>query len=113
MQWLKSHDIDIKEEKIGFYATQYFHRKDHKKVDWTNLLVSPSFADHPYGAFIQSVERGRYSVTFSGYAKETPPDDEEAFRSYAEKFPVTDVNQFFELAEPISDIYVFKIPQQV
>nr|WP_026682126.1 FAD-dependent monooxygenase [Priestia megaterium] len=116
MEWLKPFRIHVKEEKIAiklFYATQYFRLQQEEEMDWCNLLISPSFPENPYGAFIQSVEGGRFSITFSGYANEQPPKTEKAFHAYAKKIPVPDVAQFLEKTQPISEINIHKIPYQV
>ncbi|MBM7587431.1 flavin-dependent dehydrogenase [Bacillus pakistanensis] len=116
IEWLKSYGVEIKEEKVWiqlFYATRFFRLKSEDPLDWCNLLISPSFPENPYGAFIQTIEKNRFSVTFSGYANERAPKTNEEFFAYAEKLPVPDVLQFLEQVEPISEIKIHKIPYQV
>ncbi|WP_257352300.1 FAD-dependent oxidoreductase [Pseudalkalibacillus decolorationis] len=116
ISWLSSYGIEVKEEKVWiqlFYATRYFRLQDQAQLDWCNLLISPSYPESPYGAFIQTVEGNRFSVTFSGYANEPAPTTNEEFFAYAQKLPVPDVLRFLEQAEPISDIKIHKIPYQV
>ncbi|MBT2216865.1 glutamate synthase [Virgibacillus dakarensis] len=118
IDWLKSFGQEVKEEKVWiklFYATRYFRHKgkEQDNPEWCNLLISPSFPINPYGAFIQSVEGNRFSVTFSGYANELPPKTDTEFINYAKKLPVSDVVDFLDKVEPISEINIHKIPYQV
>jgi flavin-dependent dehydrogenase len=116
VEWLKSYGIEVKEEKVWiqlFYATRFFRLKNQDRPDWCNLLISPSFPENPYGAFIQTIEENRFSVTFSGYANERAPKTNEEFFAYAQKLPVPDVFHFLEQVEPISEIKIHKIPYQV
>ncbi|MDQ0859720.1 flavin-dependent dehydrogenase [Bacillus sp. V2I10] len=116
VDWLKSFGIEVKEEKVWiqlFYATKLFRLKNQDRPDWCNLLISPSFPENPYGAFIQTIEENRFSVTFSGYANESAPRTNEEFFSYAQKLPVPNVVQFLEQVEPISEIKIHTIPYQV
>ncbi len=96
-----------------FYATRIFRLKQNERPDWCNLLISPSFPENPYGAFIQTIEDNQYFVTFSGYANEKAPKTDEEFLAFAHKLPAPDVIYFLEQAEPITDIKVHKIPYQV
>lgn len=116
IEWLKAQGIEIKEEKVWiqlFYATRIFRLKQNERPDWCNLLISPSFPENPYGAFIQTIEDNQYFVTFSGYANEKAPKTDEEFLAFAHKLPAPDVIYFLEQAEPITDIKVHKIPYQV
>lgn len=116
VEWLKSYGTEVKEERVRiqlFYATRFFRLKNQDRPDWCNLLISPSFPKNPYGAYIQTVEEKRFSVTFSGYANESAPRTNEEFFSYAKKLPVPDVIHFLEQVEPISEIKIHKIPYQV
>ncbi|CAG9614889.1 hypothetical protein BACCIP111899_04122 [Bacillus rhizoplanae] len=116
VEWLQTHGIQVKEEKVWiqlFYATRVFRLKTKKRLDWCNLLVSPSFPENSYGALIQTIEDDRFYVTFSGYANERAPQTDEEFFAYAQKLPVPDVRSFLEIAEPLSDIRIHKIPYQV
>ncbi|WP_440603727.1 NAD(P)/FAD-dependent oxidoreductase [Bacillus sp. GB_SG_008] len=116
VEWLQTHGIQVKEEKVWiqlFYATRVFRLKTKERLDWCNLLVSPSFPENPYGALIQTIEDDRFYVTFSGYANERAPQTDEEFFAYAQKLPVPDVRSFLEIAEPLSDIRIHKIPYQV
>ncbi|WP_459503455.1 NAD(P)/FAD-dependent oxidoreductase [Bacillus sp. C1] len=116
IEWLKTHGIEVTEEKVWiqlFYATRVFYLKQNERPNWCNLLFSPSFPENPYGAFIQTIEDNRYFVTFSGYANEHAPKTDEEFLAFARKLPAPDVIQFLEQAEPITDIKIHKIPYQV
>lgn len=116
VEWLQTYGIQVKEEKVWiqlFYATRVFRLKTKKQLDWCNLLVSPSFPENPYGALIQTIEDDCFYVTFSGYANERAPQTDEEFFAYAQKLPVPDVRNFLEIAEPLSDIRIHKIPYQV
>ncbi|EQB37143.1 MULTISPECIES: NAD(P)/FAD-dependent oxidoreductase [Virgibacillus] len=116
MNWLKPFRVNVVEEKVAiklFYATRYFRLHHHEELDWCNMLISPSFPENPYGAFIQTVEGDRFSVTFSGYANEQPPKTENAFQAYAKKLPTSEVTKFLAKADPISKINIHKIPYQV
>jgi flavin-dependent dehydrogenase len=115
IEWLKSYGIKVREEKVWiqlFYATRLFRLKNRDRPDWCNLLISPSFPENPYGAFIQTIEDNRFSVTFSGYANERAPKTNEEFFAYAKRLPVTDVTHFLEQVEPVSEIKIYKIPYQ-
>ena len=115
IKWLREMGVEVKKEKVKiglFYATSFFTLSDDEPLDWCNLLISPSFPENPNGAYIQSIEGNRFSVTFSGYANESAPKTTEEFFAYAQKLPVPDVTSFLELAEPISEIYIHKIPYQ-
>ncbi|PGE97660.1 glutamate synthase [Bacillus pseudomycoides] len=116
IEWLETQGIEVKEEKVWiqlFYATRVFQLKKNECPDWCNLLISPSFPENPYGAFIQTIEDNRYFVTFSGYANENVPKTDEEFLAFAHKLPAPDVIHFLEQAEPITDIKIHKIPYQV
>ena len=115
IKWLREMEVEVKKEKVKiglFYATRFFTLSDDESLDWCNLLISPSFPENPNGAYIQSIEGNRFSVTFSGYANESAPKTTEEFFAYSQKLPVPDVTSFLELAEPISEIYIHKIPYQ-
>ncbi len=114
--WLKTYGIEVKEERVGiqlFYASRLVRLKKEKRPDWYNLLISPSFPNNPYGAYIQTIEDDRFSVTFSGYVNERAPQTNEEFFSYAHKLPETDVLDFLKQAKPITDIKIHRIPYQV
>jgi len=116
IEWLKTYGIEVEEEKVWiqlFYATRLFRLKSQERPEWVNLLISPSFPENPYGAFIQTIEENRFSVTFSGYANEHAPQTNEEFFAYAQSLPVPDVLDFLKQAEPITDIKIHKIPYQV
>nr|WP_090996568.1 glutamate synthase [Bacillus sp. 491mf] len=116
IDWLQTHGIGVKEEKVWiqlFYATKLVCLKHKERPDWCNLLVSPSFPENPYGAFIQTIEDNRYLVTFSGYANETAPQTDKEFLIFAHKLPIPDVLGFLTQAESITDIKIHKIPCQV
>ncbi|KAA6473726.1 FAD-dependent oxidoreductase [Bacillus swezeyi] len=116
IDWLQALDVKVKEEKVKiqlFYATRLYSLKKQEYPEWQNLLISPSFPDNPYGAYIQTLEENRFSVTFSGYANAHAPQTNEAFISYAKKLPVPDVLQFLEGAEPLSDIKIHRVPYQL
>ncbi|MBC6973387.1 glutamate synthase [Bacillus sp. Xin] len=116
IEWLETQGIDVKEEKVWiqlFYATRVFRLKQNERPDWCNLLISPSFPENPYGAFIQTIEDNHYFVTFSGYANEKAPKTDEELLAFAHKLPAPDVIHFLEQAEPITDIKIHKIPYQV
>lgn len=116
IKWLETYGIEVKEEKIWiqlFYATRVFRLKQNKYPDWCNLLISPSFPENPYGAFIQTIEDNLYFVTFSGYANENAPKTDEEFLAFAHKLPAPDVIHFLEEAEPITEMKIHKIPYQV
>ena len=70
--------------------------------------MSPSFPDNPYGVLIQTIEDNRYFVTFSGYANEKVETDEE-FYNFAENLSISNVTDFLNKAEAISDIKTYKI----
>ncbi|MDQ0199220.1 FAD-dependent oxidoreductase [Neobacillus ginsengisoli] len=116
IDWLKTYGIEVEEEKVWiqlFYATRLFRLKNQDRPEWTNLLISPGFPENPYGAFIQTLEENRFSVTFSGYANERAPQTNEEFFAYAGRLPVPDVLDFLKQSEPITDIKIHKIPYQV
>ncbi|WP_141540415.1 glutamate synthase [Bacillus cereus] len=116
IEWLGTQGIEVKEEKVWiqlFYATRVFRLKKNKRPDWCNLLISPSFPENPYGAFIQTIEDNQYFVTFSGYANEKAPKTDEEFFAFAHKLLAPDFIHFLEQAEPITDIKVHRIPYQV
>ena len=115
IKWLLEMGVEVKKEKVKiglFYATRFFTLSEAEPLAWCNLLISPSFPENPYGAYIQSIEGNRFSVTFSGYANEREPKTTKEFLAYAQKLPVPDVTSFLERTEPISEIYIHKIPYQ-
>ncbi|WP_270608217.1 FAD-dependent oxidoreductase [Bacillus mobilis] len=114
--WLSEHNIEVQEEKVRidlFYATRMFKLKENEKFDCCNMLMSPSFPDNPYGVLIQTIEDHRYFVTFSGYANEKAPKTDEDFYNFAENLSISNVTDFLNKAEAISDIKTYKIPYQV
>ncbi|MGZ7149243.1 FAD-dependent oxidoreductase [Bacillus sp. BC08] len=114
--WLREHNIEVREEKVRidlFYATRMFKLKENEKLDCCNMLMSPSFPDNPYGVLIQTIEDYRYFVTFSGYANEKAPQTDEDFYNFAENLSISNVTDFLNKAEAISDIKTYKIPYQV
>ncbi|MGG3623036.1 glutamate synthase [Bacillus gobiensis] len=116
IDWLQALDVKVKEEKVKiqlFYATRLYSLKIQEHPEWQSLIISPSIPDNPYGAFIQTLEENRFSVTYSGYAKAQAPKTNEEFISYAKKLPVPDVLQFLEGAEPLSEIKIHRVPYQV
>ncbi|ALC83914.1 MULTISPECIES: FAD-dependent oxidoreductase [Bacillus] len=116
IDWLQALDVKVKEEKVKiqlFYATRLYSLKKQEHPEWQSLIISPSIPDNPYGAFIQTLEENRFSVTYSGYANAQAPKTNEEFISYAKKLPVPDVLQFLEGAEPLSEIKIHRVPYQV
>ena len=116
IDWLKTFGVEVKEEKVWiqlFYATRLYRLKNQEGLDWTNLLISPSFPENPKGAYIQTIEENRFSVTVSGYVNEYAPQTNEEFFAYAQSLPISDLVNFLNQAEPISDIKIHKIPYQV
>ncbi len=116
IKWLKKNNIAVIEEKVWiqlFYSTRLFRLEKQEKIHWRNLLISPSFPENPYGAFIQSIEENIFSVTFSGYNNELAPKSNDEFSAYAHKLPVNDVVSFLQHAEPLTEIKIHKIPFQI
>ncbi|GAB6620335.1 MULTISPECIES: FAD-dependent oxidoreductase [Bacillus] len=114
--WLGEHNIEVQEEKVRidlFYATRLFKLKENEKFDCCNMLMSPSFPDNSHGVLIQTIEDHRYFVTFSGYANEKAPQTDEDFYNFAENLSISNVTDFLNKAEAISDIKTYKIPYQV
>ncbi|MFZ7759246.1 FAD-dependent monooxygenase [Bacillus thuringiensis] len=116
IEWLREYGIEVQEEKVRidlFYATKMFKLKENEKLDCCNVLMSPSFPDNPYGVLIQTIEDNRYFVTFSGYANEKAPQTDDEFYDFAENLSISNVTDFLNKAEGITDIKIYKIPYQV
>lgn len=116
IEWLREYEIEVKEEKVRidlFYATKMFKLKESEELDCCNMLMSPSFPDNPYGVLIQTIEDNRYFVTFSGYANEKAPQTDDEFYDFAENLSTSNVTDFLNKAEGITDIKTYKIPYQV
>lgn len=116
IEWLREYGIEVLEEKVRidlFYATKMFKLKENEKLDCCNVLMSPSFPDNPYGVLIQTIEDNRYFVTFSGYANEKAPQTDDDFYDFAENLSISNVTDFLNKAEGITDIKTYKIPYQV
>ncbi|MDA1874214.1 MULTISPECIES: NAD(P)/FAD-dependent oxidoreductase [Bacillus] len=116
MEWLREYEIEVQEEKVRidlFYATKMFHLKENEELDCCNMLMSPSFPENPYGVLIQTIEDNRYFVTFSGYANEKAPQTDDEFYDFAENLSISNVTDFLNKAEGITDIKTYKIPYQV
>lgn len=116
IEWLREYEIEVQEEKVRidlFYATKMFKLKENEKLDCCNMLMSPSFPDNPYGVLIQTIEDNRYFVTFSGYANEKAPQTDDEFYDFAENLSISNVTDFLNKAEGITDIKTYKIPYQV
>ncbi|HGG0583350.1 MULTISPECIES: FAD-dependent oxidoreductase [Bacillus] len=116
IEWLREYEIEVQEEKVRidlFYATKMFKLKENEKLDCCNVLMSPSFPDNPYGVLIQTIEDNRYFVTFSGYANEKAPQTDDEFYDFAENLSISNVTDFLNKAEGITDIKTYKISYQV
>jgi 2-polyprenyl-6-methoxyphenol hydroxylase-like FAD-dependent oxidoreductase len=116
MEWLREYEIEVQEEKVRidlFYATKMFQLKENQELDCCNMLMSPSFPENPYGVLIQTIEDNRYFVTFSGYANEKAPQTDDEFYDFAENLSISNVTDFLNKAEGITDIKTYKIPYQV
>lgn len=116
IEWLREYEIEVQEEKVRidlFYATKMFKLKENEKLDCCNVLMSPSFPDNPYGVLIQTIEDNRYFVTFSGYTNEKAPQTDDEFYDFAENLSISNVTDFLNKAEGITDIKTYKIPYQV
>ncbi|MCU4767399.1 FAD-dependent oxidoreductase [Bacillus toyonensis] len=116
MEWLREYEIEVQEEKVRidlFYATKMFQLKENEELDCCNMLMSPSFPKNPYGVLIQTIEDNRYFVTFSGYANEKAPQTDDEFYDFAENLSISNVTEFLNKAEGITDIKTYKIPYQV
>ncbi|MGV2487657.1 UNVERIFIED_CONTAM: hypothetical protein FOS07_27565 [Bacillus mycoides] len=87
--------------------------ESHIQLDCCNMLMSPSFPENPYGVLIQTIEDDRYFVTFSGYANEKAPQTDDEFYDFAENLSITNVTEFLNKSEAITDIKAYKIPYQV
>ncbi|HFK1462151.1 FAD-dependent oxidoreductase [Bacillus sp. YAF12_1] len=116
IEWLREYEIKVQEEKVRidlFYATKMFKLKENEELDCCNMLMSPSFPDNPYGVLIQTIEDNRYFVTFSGYANEKAPQTDDEFYDFAENLSISNVTDFLNKVEGITDIKTYKIPYQV
>ncbi|EHL72913.1 hypothetical protein HMPREF1014_02700 [Bacillus sp. 7_6_55CFAA_CT2] len=116
IEWLREYEIKVQEEKVRidlFYATKMFKLKENEELDCCNMLMSPSFPDNPYGVLIQTIEDNRYFVTFSGYANKKAPQTDDEFYDFAENLSISNVTDFLNKAEGITDIKTYKIPYQV
>ncbi|EEL22505.1 FAD-dependent oxidoreductase [Bacillus toyonensis] len=116
MEWLREYEIEVQEEKVRidlFYATKMFQLKENEELDCCNMLMSPSFPENPYGVLIQTIEDNRYFVTFSGYANEKAPQTDDEFYDFAENLSISNVTDFLNKAEGITDIKTYQIPYQV
>ncbi|MBY7102229.1 FAD-dependent oxidoreductase [Bacillus sp. 6YEL31] len=116
IEWLREYEIEVQEEKVRidlFYATKMFQLKENEELDCCNMLMSPSFPENPYGVLIQTIEDNRYFVTFSGYANEKAPQTDDEFYDFAENLSISNVTDFLNKAEGITDIKTYKIPYQV
>ncbi|MGX5620784.1 FAD-dependent oxidoreductase [Bacillus cereus] len=116
IEWLREYEIEVQEEKVRidlFYATKMFKLKENEELDCCNMLMSPSFPDNPYGVLIQTIEDNRYFVTFSGYANEKAPQTDDEFYDFAENLSISNVIDFLNKAEGITNIKTYKIPYQV
>ncbi len=116
IDWLQEYNFEVQEEKVRidlFYATRMFRLKEKEKLDCCNMLMSPSFPENPYGVLIQTIEDDRYFVTFSGYANEKAPQTDDEFYDFAENLSITNVTEFLNKSEAITDIKTYKIPYQV
>ncbi len=116
IEWLREYEIEVQEEKVRidlFYTTKMFKLKESEELDCCNMLMSPSFPDNPYGVLIQTIEDNRYFVTFSGYANEKAPQTDDEFYDFAENLSISNVTEFLNKAEGITDIKTYKIPYQV
>ena len=116
IEWLREYEIEVQEEKVRidlFYATKMFKLKENEELDCCNMLMSPSFPDNPYGVLIQTIEDNRYFVTFSGYANEKAPQTDDEFYDFAENLSISNVTDFLNKAEGITNIKTYKIPYQV
>ncbi|PEK52061.1 glutamate synthase [Bacillus toyonensis] len=116
MEWLREYEIEVQEEKVRidlFYATKMLQLKENEELDCCNMLMSPSFPENPYGVLIQTIEDNRYFVTFSGYANEKAPQTDDEFYDFAENLSISNVTDFLNKAEGITDIKTYKIPYQV
>lgn len=116
MEWLREYEIEVQEEKVRidlFYATKMFQLKENEELDCCNMLMSPSFPENPYGVLIQTIEDNRYFVTFSVYANEKAPQTDDEFYDFAENLSISNVTDFLNKAEGITDIKTYKIPYQV
>ncbi|EEL34344.1 FAD/NAD(P)-binding protein [Bacillus toyonensis] len=116
MEWLREYEIEVQEEKVRidlFYATKMFQLKENEELYCCNMLMSPSFPENPYGVLIQTIEDNRYFVTFSGYANEKAPQTDDEFYDFAENLSISNVTEFLNKAEGITDIKTYKIPYQV
>ena len=116
IEWIREYEIEVQEEKVRidlFYATKMFQLKENEELDCCNMLMSPSFPENPYGVLIQTIEDNRYFVTFSGYANEKAPQTDDEFYDFAENLSISNVTDFLNKAEGITDIKTYQIPYQV
>ncbi|MDA1760634.1 FAD-dependent oxidoreductase [Bacillus cereus] len=116
IEWLRAYNVEVQEEKVRidlFYATRMFKLKENEKLDYCNMLMSPSFPENPYGVLVQKIEDNRYFVTFSGYANEKAPQTDDEFYNFAENLSISNVTDFLNKAKGITDIKIYKIPYQV
>lgn len=117
VEWLDSIGVQIEEKKMNidvFYATRKFKLKENTAPkDWRNLMISISYPGNVYSASIQTVENDEFFVTLNGYGKEKMPKTTQEFLAYAGNLPVSDILDFLNEAEPISDIKIHTVPYQV
>ena len=98
-----------KEELVGVdlgYTSRLYRAADFSP-DWTLLIINPSAPEAWTGGLIEHVENDQWIVTQFGYFGDHAPANDDGFLARARSLDVSDIADFLQIAEPVSDFRQF------
>lgn len=94
------------------YASRMYERPADESSDWSAMILYPKMPELKAAGYIFDVEEDRWIVTLAGYMGNHPPHDDEGFLKFAEELAHPDLYRLIKKSKPLSDIKVFKYPQE-
>ncbi len=90
------------------YATRWYKRPEHLKLDWKALIVSTKPPTMSRGGGIYPIENDQWIVTIGGVNKDFPPNDDAGFMEFARTLRSPLLAEVLQHAEPISPVYGYQ-----
>jgi 2-polyprenyl-6-methoxyphenol hydroxylase-like FAD-dependent oxidoreductase len=101
------------EELVGVdlgYTTRLYKASNFSQ-DWNLLILNPSAPESWIGGLIEKVENEQFIVTQFGYFGDHAPANDDGFLERAKSLAVSDIADFLEIAEPVTDFHTFGTKQ--
>ncbi|KAB0499310.1 NAD(P)/FAD-dependent oxidoreductase [Pseudomonas lini] len=112
--WLKEAgfgavETSVVKTELG-YASRIYRRLPAFAEQWQVLLVLPTAPAQSSMGVISPIEGNRWMVTTGGWFGNFPGKDPDEFLQALAALPVPDIHEVIRDAEPLSDVFTFKMP---